>query len=152
MSCLPFPQDDPRCLNVIEFDRLLRESQREVLRLQRQIALKTFKECLRPSKSPSGGAAPSAPARRGPPAPQRNPRAKGSPRPKEAGPGEPPLGGAARREVRQAAQQPEVLLLNYSMSVFRQLVAFAAVRTRGERGLCWCRSRAVSQPAGPRGC
>ncbi|XP_014110338.1 PREDICTED: peripheral-type benzodiazepine receptor-associated protein 1-like, partial [Pseudopodoces humilis] len=36
--------DDPHCLNVIEFDRLLRESQQEVLRLQRQIALKNFKE------------------------------------------------------------------------------------------------------------
>ncbi|NWX15908.1 RIMB1 protein, partial [Aegotheles bennettii] len=46
-------KDDPRCLNVIEFDRLLRESQREVLRLQRQIALKNFKECLRASKASS---------------------------------------------------------------------------------------------------
>ncbi|NXE96677.1 RIMB1 protein, partial [Menura novaehollandiae] len=49
-------KDDPRCLNVIEFDRLLRESQREVLRLQRQIALKNFKECLRSSKMSSGSA------------------------------------------------------------------------------------------------
>uniref|UniRef100_A0A8C3UP73 TSPO associated protein 1 n=1 Tax=Catharus ustulatus TaxID=91951 RepID=A0A8C3UP73_CATUS len=39
-------KDDPRCLNIIEFDRLLRESQQEVLRLQRQIALKNFKECF----------------------------------------------------------------------------------------------------------
>ncbi|NWW58341.1 RIMB1 protein, partial [Ifrita kowaldi] len=51
-------KDDPRCLNVIEFDRLLRESQREVLRLQRQIALKNFKECLRSAKMSSGSAMP----------------------------------------------------------------------------------------------
>ncbi|NWR38843.1 RIMB1 protein, partial [Tachuris rubrigastra] len=59
-------KDDPRCLNVIEFDRLLRESQREVLRLQRQIALKNFKECLRPPKMSPGGAVPSAAPRLGP--------------------------------------------------------------------------------------
>ncbi|NWW31572.1 RIMB1 protein, partial [Panurus biarmicus] len=59
-------KDDPRCLNVIEFDRLLRESQREVLRLQRQIALKNFKECLRSSKLSSGSAMPSAATRLGP--------------------------------------------------------------------------------------
>uniref|UniRef100_A0A8C9FSR0 RIMS-binding protein 2 n=1 Tax=Pavo cristatus TaxID=9049 RepID=A0A8C9FSR0_PAVCR len=57
---------DPRCLNVVEFDRLLRESQKEVLRLQRQIALKNFKECLRSSKSSSGGSLPSAAACPGP--------------------------------------------------------------------------------------
>ncbi|NXO97037.1 RIMB2 protein, partial [Certhia brachydactyla] len=56
-------KEDPHCLNVIEFDRLLRESQREVLRLQRQIALKNFKECLRSSKMSSGSAMPSAAAR-----------------------------------------------------------------------------------------
>ncbi|NXM35929.1 RIMB1 protein, partial [Oxyruncus cristatus] len=59
-------KDDPRCLNVIEFDRLLRESQREVLRLQRQIALKNFKECLRPPKVSPGSAVPSAAPRLGP--------------------------------------------------------------------------------------
>ncbi|NXK41449.1 RIMB1 protein, partial [Piprites chloris] len=59
-------KDDPRCLNVIEFDRLLRESQREVLRLQRQIALKNFKECLRPPKMSPGSAVPSAAPRLGP--------------------------------------------------------------------------------------
>ncbi|NXQ41360.1 RIMB1 protein, partial [Catharus fuscescens] len=59
-------KDDPRCLNVIEFDRLLRESQQEVLRLQRQIALKNFKECLRSSKISSGSAIPNATARLGP--------------------------------------------------------------------------------------
>ncbi|NWI88225.1 RIMB1 protein, partial [Pitta sordida] len=60
-------KDDPRCLNIIDFDRLLRESQREVLRLQRQIALKNFKECLRPSKMSPGSAVPSAAPRPGPP-------------------------------------------------------------------------------------
>ncbi|NXI94013.1 RIMB1 protein, partial [Psophia crepitans] len=60
-------KDDPCCLNVTEFDRLLRESQREVLRLQRQIALKNFKECQRSSKITSGGTLPSAAARLGPP-------------------------------------------------------------------------------------
>lgn len=119
---MPFPQDDPRCLNVIEFDRLLRESQREVLRLQRQIALKNFKECLRPSKIASGGALPGASARRGPPGAKRNPRIKGSPLPKEARLGEPAPGGEARREVRQAGQQSEVLLLNYSITVVRKLL------------------------------
>uniref|UniRef100_A0A8B9ZJP8 RIMS-binding protein 2 n=1 Tax=Anas platyrhynchos TaxID=8839 RepID=A0A8B9ZJP8_ANAPL len=53
-------KDDPCCLNVVEFDRLLRESQKEVLRLQRQIALKNFKECLRSSKTSSGSSLPSA--------------------------------------------------------------------------------------------
>uniref|UniRef100_A0A669PUB8 RIMS-binding protein 2 n=1 Tax=Phasianus colchicus TaxID=9054 RepID=A0A669PUB8_PHACC len=57
---------DPRCPNVVEFDRLLRESQKEVLRLQRQIALKNFKECLRSSKGGSGGSLPSAAVRPGP--------------------------------------------------------------------------------------
>ncbi|NXE11939.1 RIMB1 protein, partial [Lophotis ruficrista] len=94
-------KDDPRCLNVIEFDRLLRESQREVLRLQRQIALKNFKECLRSSKSSSGGALPSAAARLGPPVPTLNTRIKGSPPPKEARLGDPALAGEAHREVRQ---------------------------------------------------
>ncbi|NXO01329.1 RIMB1 protein, partial [Rhinopomastus cyanomelas] len=65
-------KDDPRCLNVIEFDRLLRESQREVLRLQRQIALKNFKECLRSSKTSSGGSLPRAVTRLGPPRPALN--------------------------------------------------------------------------------
>ncbi|NXC00976.1 RIMB1 protein, partial [Orthonyx spaldingii] len=59
-------KDEHHCLNVIEFDRLLRESQREVLRLQRQIALKNFKECLRSSKTSSGSAMPSAATHLGP--------------------------------------------------------------------------------------
>ncbi|XP_039938094.1 peripheral-type benzodiazepine receptor-associated protein 1 isoform X6 [Hirundo rustica] len=93
-------KDDPRCLNVIEFDRLLRESQREVLRLQRQIALKNFKECLRSSKMSSGSAMPGAATRLG----RTNSCLKGAPRPKEAL-GDPALGGRAGREV-EAGVQP----------------------------------------------
>ncbi|XP_064250666.1 peripheral-type benzodiazepine receptor-associated protein 1 isoform X7 [Passer domesticus] len=92
-------KDDPCCLNVIEFDRLLRESQREVLRLQRQIALKNFKECLRSSKMSSGSAMPSAATRPGP----ANSCLKGAPQPKEAL-GDPVLGGRARREVEPGVQ------------------------------------------------
>lgn len=101
-----FPQDDPRCLNVIEFDRLLRESQREVLRLQRQIALKNFKECLRSSKMSSGSAMLSAATCLGP----TNSCLKGAVRPKEAL-GDPALGGRAHREVRQVGQQLESLVI-----------------------------------------
>ncbi|XP_068066183.1 peripheral-type benzodiazepine receptor-associated protein 1 [Anomalospiza imberbis] len=92
-------KDDPRCLNVIEFDHLLRESQREVLRLQRQIALKNFKECLRSSKMSSGSAMPSAATRPGP----TNSCLKGAPRAKEAL-GDPALGKRARREVEPGVQ------------------------------------------------
>ncbi|KAM4886571.1 peripheral-type benzodiazepine receptor-associated protein 1 [Sylvia borin] len=86
-------KDDPRCLNVIEFDRLLRESQQEVLRLQRQIALKNFKECLRSSKMSSGSAMPSAAMHLG----ATNSCLKRASRPKEPL-GDPALGGRARRE------------------------------------------------------
>ncbi|XP_063030352.1 peripheral-type benzodiazepine receptor-associated protein 1 isoform X8 [Melospiza melodia melodia] len=92
-------KDDPRCLNIIEFDRLLRESQREVLRLQRQIALKNFKECLRSSKVSSGSALPSAAARPGP----TNSCLKDAPQPKEAL-GDSVLGGRAHREVEPGVQ------------------------------------------------
>ncbi|XP_063197875.1 peripheral-type benzodiazepine receptor-associated protein 1 isoform X9 [Chroicocephalus ridibundus] len=94
-------KDDPRCLNIIEFDRLLRESQREVLRLQRQIALKNFKDCLRSSQTRSGNALPSAATRPGPPVPTPNTCITGSPLPQEACPGEPALAGEAHRQVRQ---------------------------------------------------
>ncbi|XP_072772924.1 peripheral-type benzodiazepine receptor-associated protein 1 isoform X13 [Taeniopygia guttata] len=92
-------KDDPCCLNVIEFDRLLRESQREVLRLQRQIALKNFKECLRSSKMSSGSAMPSAATCPGP----SNSCLKGAPRPKEAL-GDPALGERTCREVEPGVQ------------------------------------------------
>uniref|UniRef100_A0A8C3SHI6 Peripheral-type benzodiazepine receptor-associated protein 1 n=1 Tax=Chelydra serpentina TaxID=8475 RepID=A0A8C3SHI6_CHESE len=46
-------KEGPHCLNLIDFDHLLRESQKEVLRLQRQIALKNFKESLHSSKTGS---------------------------------------------------------------------------------------------------
>lgn len=48
-----------------DFDRLLRESQREVLRLQRQIALRNQREPPPPPRPPG----PAAPARGGAPAP-----------------------------------------------------------------------------------
>ncbi|KAM6242099.1 peripheral-type benzodiazepine receptor-associated protein 1 [Porphyrio hochstetteri] len=99
--CVCFLQDDPRCLNVIQFDRLLRESQREVLRLQRQIALKNFKESQRSSKISPGAALPSAATRLGPPIATPNTSINGSLPPKEASLGEPVLGGEAHREVRQ---------------------------------------------------
>ncbi|XP_023794797.1 peripheral-type benzodiazepine receptor-associated protein 1 isoform X10 [Cyanistes caeruleus] len=92
-------KDDPHCLNVIEFDRLLRESQQEVLRLQRQIALKNFKECLRSSKMSSGSTVPSAATRLGP----TNSCLTSAPRLKEAL-GDPALGGRARREVEPGVQ------------------------------------------------
>uniref|UniRef100_A0A663ELQ8 TSPO associated protein 1 n=1 Tax=Aquila chrysaetos chrysaetos TaxID=223781 RepID=A0A663ELQ8_AQUCH len=97
-------KDDPRCLNVIEFDRLLRESQREVLRLQRQIALKNFKECLRSSKISSGSALPSTATCLGPPVPMLNTCIKGSPLAKEARLGGSMLGEEAHREVEPAVQ------------------------------------------------
>ncbi|NXP54976.1 RIMB1 protein, partial [Heliornis fulica] len=70
-------KDDPRCLNVIEFDRLLRESQREVLRLQRQIALKNFKDSQHSSKISAGSALPSTAAHLALPAPTPNTSIKG---------------------------------------------------------------------------
>ncbi|NXS66725.1 RIMB1 protein, partial [Pandion haliaetus] len=95
-------KDDPHCLNVIEFDRLLRESQREVLRLQRQIALKNFKECLRSSKISSGSTLPSTAAstaaRLGLPVPTLNTCIKGSPLVKKACLGDPVIGEEAHRE------------------------------------------------------
>ncbi|XP_007536186.1 peripheral-type benzodiazepine receptor-associated protein 1 isoform X3 [Erinaceus europaeus] len=58
-------KEGPQWLHMRDFDRLLRESQREVLRLQRQIALRNQQEPpLRPR--PRG---PAAPARAGKPAP-----------------------------------------------------------------------------------
>uniref|UniRef100_A0A672UIX5 RIMS-binding protein 2 n=1 Tax=Strigops habroptila TaxID=2489341 RepID=A0A672UIX5_STRHB len=97
-------KNDPHCLNVIEFDRLLQESQREVLRLQRQIALKNFKECLRSSQTSSGGVLPSTATRLGLPEPVLNTCSKGSPLPKEAHLGDPVLGGDAPREVEPSVQ------------------------------------------------
>uniref|UniRef100_A0A7M4EKN6 TSPO associated protein 1 n=1 Tax=Crocodylus porosus TaxID=8502 RepID=A0A7M4EKN6_CROPO len=60
------------CLNLIDFDHLLRESQKEVLRLQRQIALKNFKESLHSSKSSSEGSFSTAAMRLGPSVPMPN--------------------------------------------------------------------------------
>uniref|UniRef100_A0A8B9XEG7 TSPO associated protein 1 n=1 Tax=Bos mutus grunniens TaxID=30521 RepID=A0A8B9XEG7_BOSMU len=57
--------EGPQWLHVRDFDRLLRESQREVLRLQRQIALRNQRESPSPPRPPG----PSVPARAGAPAP-----------------------------------------------------------------------------------
>ncbi|XP_068832718.1 peripheral-type benzodiazepine receptor-associated protein 1 isoform X2 [Capricornis sumatraensis] len=58
-------KEGPQWLHVRDFDRLLRESQREVLRLQRQIALRNQREPPSPPRPPG----PSVPARAGAPAP-----------------------------------------------------------------------------------
>ncbi|KAM8944300.1 peripheral-type benzodiazepine receptor-associated protein 1 [Lycaon pictus] len=58
-------KEGPQWLHVRDFDRLLRESQREVLRLQRQIALRNQQEPPPPPRPPG----PAAPARAGAPAP-----------------------------------------------------------------------------------
>ncbi|XP_032727855.1 peripheral-type benzodiazepine receptor-associated protein 1 isoform X8 [Lontra canadensis] len=58
-------KEGPQWLHVRDFDRLLRESQREVLRLQRQIALRNQQEPTRTLRPPG----PAAPARAGAPAP-----------------------------------------------------------------------------------
>ncbi|XP_013921231.1 PREDICTED: peripheral-type benzodiazepine receptor-associated protein 1-like [Thamnophis sirtalis] len=47
-------KEGPPCLPLLDFQHLLRESQKEVLRLQRQIALKNFKAALEPSGQGSG--------------------------------------------------------------------------------------------------
>ncbi|XP_077021026.1 peripheral-type benzodiazepine receptor-associated protein 1 [Tamandua tetradactyla] len=58
-------KEGPQWLHVRDFDRLLRESQREVLRLQRQIALRNQQEPPRPPRLPG----PAVRARVGAPAP-----------------------------------------------------------------------------------
>ncbi|KAM8797335.1 peripheral-type benzodiazepine receptor-associated protein 1 [Eudromia elegans] len=78
---------DAGCLHLAAFDRLLRESQREVLRLQRQIAQKSVPE--RPRSAAQGG-------RRASP-PTRGPRR--APPPSEPRAGHPPLGPQARGKV-----------------------------------------------------
>nr|KAF6417541.1 TSPO associated protein 1 [Molossus molossus] len=68
-------KEGPQWLHVRDFDRLLRESQREVLRLQRQIALRNQREPSQPLR-PSG---PSVRVRAGAP----TPRARGEATPQE---------------------------------------------------------------------
>nr|XP_054393022.1 peripheral-type benzodiazepine receptor-associated protein 1 isoform X14 [Pongo abelii] len=60
-------KEGPQWLHVRDFDRLLRESQREVLRLQRQIALRNQRET--PPLPPSRPPGPALQARAGAPAP-----------------------------------------------------------------------------------
>uniref|UniRef100_A0A8C5RLR5 RIMB1/RIM3A-C-like N-terminal domain-containing protein n=1 Tax=Laticauda laticaudata TaxID=8630 RepID=A0A8C5RLR5_LATLA len=47
-------KEGPPCLPLLDFQHLLRESQKEVLRLQRQIALKNFKAAVEPCGQGSG--------------------------------------------------------------------------------------------------
>ncbi|XP_053067686.1 peripheral-type benzodiazepine receptor-associated protein 1 isoform X5 [Acinonyx jubatus] len=90
-------KEGPQWLHVRDFDRLLRESQREVLRLQRQIALRNQQEPPPPSRPPG----PAAPARAGAPAPG----APGEARPQEDV--ENPPTGLGEPEKQQRVQQLE---------------------------------------------
>ncbi|XP_039103286.1 peripheral-type benzodiazepine receptor-associated protein 1 isoform X2 [Hyaena hyaena] len=90
-------KEGPQWLHVRDFDRLLRESQREVLRLQRQIALRNQQEPPPPPRPPG----PAAPARAGAPAPG----APGEARPQEDV--ETPPGGLGEPEKQQRVQQLE---------------------------------------------
>ncbi|NWR79336.1 RIMB1 protein, partial [Centropus unirufus] len=81
---------DPRGLSIASFDRLLRESQREVLRLQRQIALRHSGDPARHPKAPARH--PKTPPRRyretlPPRCAAPSPRPEGSPLPELLGPG-----------------------------------------------------------------
>ncbi|XP_019271188.2 peripheral-type benzodiazepine receptor-associated protein 1 isoform X8 [Panthera pardus] len=90
-------KEGPQWLHVRDFDRLLRESQREVLRLQRQIALRNQQEPPPPPRPPG----PAAPARAGAPAPG----APGEARPQEDV--ENPPTGLGEPEKQQRVQQLE---------------------------------------------
>ncbi|XP_053135805.1 peripheral-type benzodiazepine receptor-associated protein 1-like isoform X2 [Hemicordylus capensis] len=61
-------KEDTYLLSISDFDRLLRESQREVLRLQRQITLKNLRESLQSSRMGSNDASPSVNKQEMPPA------------------------------------------------------------------------------------
>ncbi|XP_064127363.1 peripheral-type benzodiazepine receptor-associated protein 1 isoform X1 [Loxodonta africana] len=80
-TLLPPPQEGPQWLHVRNFDRLLRESQREVLRLQRQIALRNQQEPPPPPRppgpavrGPAGAPAPGAPGEATPQEDANNPQ------------------------------------------------------------------------------
>ncbi|XP_072635941.1 peripheral-type benzodiazepine receptor-associated protein 1 isoform X6 [Canis lupus baileyi] len=90
-------KEGPQWLHVRDFDRLLRESQREVLRLQRQIALRNQQEPPPPPRPPG----PAAPARAGAPAPG----APGEATPQEDV--ENPPAGLGEPEKQQRVQQLE---------------------------------------------
>ncbi|XP_038463729.1 peripheral-type benzodiazepine receptor-associated protein 1 isoform X6 [Canis lupus familiaris] len=90
-------KEGPQWLHVRDFDRLLRESQREVLRLQRQIALRNQQEPPPPPRPPG----PAAPAGAGAPAPG----APGEATPQEDV--ENPPAGLGEPEKQQRVQQLE---------------------------------------------
>ncbi|XP_072603675.1 peripheral-type benzodiazepine receptor-associated protein 1 isoform X3 [Vulpes vulpes] len=93
-------KEGPQWLHVRDFDRLLRESQREVLRLQRQIALRNQREPP-PPPPPPRPPGPAAPARAGAPAPG----APGEATPQEDV--ENPPAGLGEPEKQQRVQQLE---------------------------------------------
>lgn len=99
-----FPQEGPHCLNLIDFDHLLRESQKEVLRLQRQIALKNFKESLHSSKAGSKSSSSIAANCLGPSVPTLDTSINFSSLSKGVQLGEPTLAMGAHRKVRYLGQ------------------------------------------------
>nr|XP_032625799.1 peripheral-type benzodiazepine receptor-associated protein 1 isoform X3 [Chelonoidis abingdonii] len=102
-------KEGPHCLNLLDFDHLLRESQKEVLRLQRQIALKNFKECLQSSKTGSKSSSSIAANCLGPSVPTLDTSINYSSLSKGVQLGEPTLAMEAHRKV-----GPEVLPLGHA--------------------------------------
>ncbi|XP_074869767.1 peripheral-type benzodiazepine receptor-associated protein 1 isoform X1 [Carettochelys insculpta] len=96
-------KESPQGLNLASFDRLLRESQKEVLRLQRQIALKNFKESLHSLKTGSKSSSPIAAMCLGPSAPTPDSGINDSPLSKGAQVGEPTLAMEVHRKVQPGA-------------------------------------------------
>ncbi|XP_043387231.1 peripheral-type benzodiazepine receptor-associated protein 1 isoform X10 [Chelonia mydas] len=102
-------KEGPHCLNLIDFDHLLRESQKEVLRLQRQIALKNFKESLHSSKAGSKSSSSIAANCLGPSVPTLDTSINFSSLSKGVQLGEPTLAMGAHRKV-----EPGVLPLGHA--------------------------------------
>ncbi|XP_065429222.1 peripheral-type benzodiazepine receptor-associated protein 1 isoform X20 [Chrysemys picta bellii] len=102
-------KEGPHCLNLLDFDHLLRESQKEVLRLQRQIALKNFKESLQSSKTGSKSSSSIAANCLGPSVPTLDTSINYSSLSKGVQLGEPTLAMEAHRKV-----EPGVLPLGHA--------------------------------------
>ncbi|XP_023060374.2 peripheral-type benzodiazepine receptor-associated protein 1 isoform X9 [Piliocolobus tephrosceles] len=94
--------EGPQWLHVRDFDRLLRESQREVLRLQRQIALRNQRET--PPRPPSRPPGPALPARAEAPAPG----APGEATPQEDADNQPVILGEPEKEQRVQQLESEL--------------------------------------------
>ncbi|XP_023060378.2 peripheral-type benzodiazepine receptor-associated protein 1 isoform X12 [Piliocolobus tephrosceles] len=95
-------KEGPQWLHVRDFDRLLRESQREVLRLQRQIALRNQRET--PPRPPSRPPGPALPARAEAPAPG----APGEATPQEDADNQPVILGEPEKEQRVQQLESEL--------------------------------------------